>query len=55
MHGDEGLRHHRHIDDDAVAFAHAFVGEHGGEGFDLVKKLAEGEGTASFRSPDCRR
>ena len=43
-HGDERLRHHRHVDDDAVALGYAFVGKHGGEGFDLVKKLAEGEG-----------
>ena len=40
-HGDYGLRHHGHIDDDAVAFGDAKPGKNGREGSDLVAKLGK--------------
>jgi hypothetical protein len=41
-HGDGGFGHHRHIDDDPVAFAHAIGGQNTGEFRHLVLKLFVG-------------
>ena len=42
-HGDRRFRHHRHIDDDAVALLDAVVLQHRGERHHLVAQLAIGE------------
>jgi hypothetical protein len=39
QHGDDRLRHHRHVDDDAVALADAEVAQHRGAGLNLVQQL----------------
>ena len=43
-HGEHRLRHHRHIEDDAVAFADAEVAQHGAEQLHLGEHAAVGEG-----------
>jgi hypothetical protein len=40
-HGKNRLRHHGHVDHDAVAPGYAEIFEHGGEGVYLVVQLAE--------------
>ena len=40
---DDGLGHHRHVDDDAVAAADAPPDQHAGEPGHLVAQLAVGE------------
>ncbi len=42
-HGDGGLRHHRHVDEDAVAVSDAVALQHAREGRDLVEQLGIGE------------
>ncbi len=44
-HGDHGLGHHRHVNDDPVAFRHPLAGQHSGKARDLVAQLAVGEDT----------
>ena len=39
-HGDHRLRHHRHVDDDAVALADALVLQHGGKRRHLARSSA---------------
>ena len=41
-HAEERLRHHRHVDDDSIAFLHAFRDEHGGQRRNLVLQFAIG-------------
>ena len=43
-HGEHRLRHHRHIDDDAVALLDAEVAQHGAEQLHLGQHAAVGEG-----------
>ena len=43
-HGDHRLRHHRHIEDDAVALGDAEVAQHGAEQLHLRQQAAVGEG-----------
>ena len=43
-HGDDRLRHHRHIEDDAVALGHADVAQHGGEHLRLGQQAVIGDG-----------
>ena len=43
-HGDEGLRDHGHVEDDAVALADAKPGEHEGAGLHVLKQLGIGDG-----------
>ena len=43
QHRDHGLRHHRHVDDDAVARLHALSREYAGEPRHLVSQFAVGE------------
>ena len=43
-HREHRLRHHRHIDDDAVALLHAEVAQHGAEQLHLGEHAAVGEG-----------
>jgi hypothetical protein len=43
QHRDHGFRHHRHIEDDAVALGDAEIGHHGGERLHLVQQLRIGE------------
>ena len=40
-HGDHRLRHHRHVDDDAVALADAGLDERAGEARDLVAQARD--------------
>ncbi len=42
-HGHHGLRHHRHIDDDAVALGDAKIRHHAGQRLHFVQKLGVGE------------
>ena len=42
-HGDRGERHHRQVDDDAVALAHAEAAQHAREARDLVEQLGVGQ------------
>ncbi len=42
-HRDQRLRHHRHIEDDAVAAHDPEIGEHAGERLHLVEELRIGE------------
>ena len=42
-HGERRFRHHRHVDDDAVALVDALVGEHGGQRVHLRQHLGIGE------------
>ena len=44
QHGDDRLRHHRHVEDDAVAFFDAEVAQHGAEQLHLGQQPAVGEG-----------
>ena len=54
QHRHHGFRHHRHIEDDAVAFGHAEILHDGGERLHLVQHLGIGEfGDALV--PDCQR
>ena len=43
-HGDDRLRHHRHIEDDAVAFFDAKIAQHGGEHLRLGQQPVIGDG-----------
>ena len=43
QHRDHGFRHHRHIEDDAVAFGDAEIGHDGGERLHLLQQLGIGE------------
>ena len=43
-HGEHRLRHHRHVDDDAVALFHAEIAQHGAEQLHLGQHPAVGEG-----------
>ena len=38
-HGEHGFRHHRHVDDDPVAFPDAVIAKHGGNRLHLVQHL----------------
>ena len=49
QHRDDGLRHHRHVDDDAVALLHALSREYAGEPRHLVAQLAVGEARRGSR------
>ena len=40
QHRDHRFRHHRHIEDDAVALGDAEIGHHGGERLHLMQHLA---------------
>ena len=42
-HRDERLRHHRHVEDDAVAAHDAEIGEHAGERLHFIEELRIGE------------
>ena len=43
-HGDHRFRHHRHVEDDAVALLDAEVAQHGAEQLHLGQQAAVGEG-----------
>ena len=43
QHCNDGFRHHRHIEDDAVAFGDAEIGHDGGERLHLLQQLGIGK------------
>ncbi len=49
QHGEDRLRDHRHVEDDAVALLDAEILQHGGERRDLVLQLGVGDARASCR------
>ena len=56
QHRHHGFRHHRHIEDDAVAFCHAEILHDGGKGFHLVQHLGIGEfGDSACSGRICQR
>ncbi len=48
-HGEDGLRDHRHVDDDAVALADAELHQHGGQRRHLLQHLRVGVGRLACR------
>ena len=56
QHRHHGFRHHRHIEDDAVAFGHAEILHDGGERLHLVQHLGIGEfGDSACSGRICQR
>ncbi len=47
-HGNDGFRHHGHVDDDAIAFADTKVSQDGGENCDLVAQRCIGIAALRF-------
>ena len=44
QHGNDGFRHHRHVDDDPVAFLNPLANQHSGKARHLIQQLTIAEG-----------